>query len=81
MPPQSNLVGALLSLAAFAIYASNDVIVKYLGASYSPFQTIFFSVLFGFPLVLLMLMGDRHDGNLCRNLCRATRFRPLSGPC
>ena len=64
MPPQSNLVGALLSLAAFAIYASNDVIVKYLGASYSPFQTIFFSVLFGFPLVLLMLIGDRQDGNL-----------------
>lgn len=64
MPPQSNLVGALLSLAAFAIYASNDVIVKYLGASYSPFQTIFFSVLFGFPLVLMMLIGDRQDGNL-----------------
>ena len=64
MPPQSNLVGALLSLAAFAIYASNVVIVHYLGASYSPFQTIFFSVLFGFPLVLLMLIGDRQDGNL-----------------
>jgi S-adenosylmethionine uptake transporter len=64
MPPQSNLTGALLSLAAFAVYASNDVIVKFLGASYSPFQTIFFSVLFGFPLVLLMLIGDAADGNL-----------------
>lgn len=64
MPRQSNLIGALLSLAAFAAYASNDVIVKFLGGSYSPFQTIFFSVLFGFPLVLLMLIGDRSDGNL-----------------
>ncbi len=64
MPPQSTLTGALLSLAAFAVYASNDVIVKFLGGSYSPFQTIFFSVLFGFPLVLLMLIGDRSDGTL-----------------
>lgn len=64
MPLQSNLAGALLSLAAFAVYASNDVIVKVMGASYSPFQTIFFSVLFSFPLVLLMLIGDRSDGNL-----------------
>jgi S-adenosylmethionine uptake transporter len=64
MPQQSNLFGALLSLAAFAIYASNDVIVKFLGASYSPFQTIFFSVLFSFPLVLLILITDRNDGNL-----------------
>lgn len=64
MPAQSNLIGALLSLAAFAVYASNDVIVKYLGISYNPFQTIFFSVLFSFPLVLLMLIGDRSEGNL-----------------
>jgi S-adenosylmethionine uptake transporter len=64
MHPQSNLIGALLSLSAFGIYATNDVIVKFLGASYSPFQTIFFSVLFGFPLVLLMLIGDKSDGNL-----------------
>ena len=62
--PQSNLRGALLSLAAFAIYASNDVIVKFLGASYSPFQTIFFSVLMGFPLVTVLMMSDRSDGNL-----------------
>ena len=62
--PQSNLRGALLSLAAFGVYASNDVIVKFLGASYSPFQTIFFSVLMGFPLVTVLMMTDRSDGNL-----------------
>ena len=65
---QSNLRGALLSLAAFGLYASNDVIVKFLGASYSPFQTIFFSVLMGFPLVTVLMMADRSDGNLIPRL-------------
>ena len=61
---QSNLRGALLSLAAFGVYATHDVLVKYLGGSYSPFQLIFFSGLLGFPLVTIMLMSDRTDGNL-----------------
>ncbi|MDB5664490.1 DMT family transporter [Cypionkella sp.] len=60
----SNLRGALLALAAFGIYATHDVLVKYLGASYSSFQLIFFSGLLGFPLVTIMLMSDRTDGNL-----------------
>lgn len=60
----SNLRGALLSLAAFGIYATHDVVVKFLGESYSAFQTIFFSGLMGFPLVTMMLMSDRTDGNL-----------------
>jgi S-adenosylmethionine uptake transporter len=62
----SNLSGALLSLAAFGLYASNDVIVKYLGsnAAYHPFQTIFFSGLMAFPLMTLVLMSDKSDGNL-----------------
>ncbi len=61
---QSNLRGALLSLMAFGIYSTHDVLVKYLGASYSPFQLIFFSGLLGFPLVTILLMSDRTDGNL-----------------
>jgi S-adenosylmethionine uptake transporter len=60
----SNLRGALLSLAAFGVYATHDVLVKYLGGVYSPFQLIFFSGLLGFPLVTIMLMSDRTDGNL-----------------
>ena len=61
-----NLRGALLALAAFAIYATNDVIVKYLGsvAQYHPFQTIFFSGLMAFPLMTILMMSDRSDGNL-----------------
>jgi S-adenosylmethionine uptake transporter len=61
---QSNLRGAMLSLLAFGIYATHDVLVKFLGGSYSPFQLIFFSGLLGFPLVTILLMSDRTDGNL-----------------
>lgn len=61
----NNVKGAVLALLSFAIFATHDVVVKFLGeAQYSPIQIIFFSVLFGFPLVTLMLMRDRTDGNL-----------------
>ena len=59
-----NIRGAGLALAAFALFSSHDVVVKYLGGHYSPVQIVFFSVLLGFPLVSLMLMRDRTDGNL-----------------
>jgi drug/metabolite transporter (DMT)-like permease len=54
----SNTKGALLGLTGFAVFATHDVIVKYLGADYSPFQIVFFSVMFGFPLISLMLVRD-----------------------
>ncbi|WP_425040306.1 DMT family transporter [Primorskyibacter sp. S187A] len=54
----------LCALGAFAIFSLHDVIVKVLGASYSPFQIVFFSVLFGFPLVTLMLLRDTSAANL-----------------
>ncbi|WP_374645129.1 DMT family transporter [Tabrizicola sp.] len=60
----SNLRGALLSLAAFGAYATHDVVVKLLGESYTSFQIMFFSGLMGFPLVTMMLMGDRRGGTL-----------------
>ena len=59
-----NTKGVLLGLAAFGIFATHDVIIKYLGATYSPFQMVFFSVLFGFPLVSFMLVGDSKSENL-----------------
>jgi len=55
---KSNLRGALLALTAFGLYATHDVFVKSLGATYSSFQIVFFSVLLSFPLVTLMLMRD-----------------------
>jgi S-adenosylmethionine uptake transporter len=59
-----NLKGALLALLAFAIYATHDVVIKFLGSDYTSFQIIFFSGLLGFPLITIMLMSDRADGNL-----------------
>ncbi len=61
---KSNLRGALLSLAAFGFYATHDVVVKLLGETYTSFQIMFFSGLMGFPLVMMLLMGDRRDGTL-----------------
>jgi S-adenosylmethionine uptake transporter len=63
-PAHSNLRGAAFALIAFGIYSTHDVVVKFLGAAYSPFQIIFFSTLFGFPIVTIMLMRDPVDGNL-----------------
>ena len=59
-----NVRGALFALAAFAVFASHDAIIKALGGALSPVQILFFATLFGFPLVGLMLMRDRTDGTL-----------------
>jgi S-adenosylmethionine uptake transporter len=64
MAASTNLRGALFALTSFGIYSTHDVIVKFLGGSFSPFQLVFFSTLFGFPIVTVMLMRDRADGNL-----------------
>ena len=60
----SNTKGALIALLAFAIFSTHDIIVKFLGASYSPIQIVFFSVLFGFPWMTLMLIRDTSSGSL-----------------
>ena len=59
-----NLSGPLFALFAFGIFATHDVVVKYLGATYSPFQIIFFTTLFSFPLVTFMMMRDVTEGHL-----------------
>ncbi len=59
-----NAKGALLALLAFGIFSAHDVIVKVLGVSYSAFQIVFFSTLLSFPLVTLMLIGDKRPGTL-----------------
>lgn len=61
---KSNTKGALLALLAFGIFATHDVLVKFLGEEYSAFQIVFFSGLIGFPIVTMMMMGDKSDGNL-----------------
>lgn len=64
MTGNSNLRGAGMALLAFATYAGSDAVVKWLGGHYSPFQLIFFSQLLAFPLVTLLMIRDRTDGNL-----------------
>ncbi|MGH1370003.1 MAG: DMT family transporter [Maritimibacter sp.] len=59
-----SLTGPFYALLAFAIFASHDVVIKVLGAHYSPFQIIFFATLFSFPLVTFMLMRDATQGHL-----------------
>lgn len=59
-----NLRGALLALAAMGIFATHDVVVKYLGASFSAVQIVFFSALLSFPLVTVFILQDRSGGSL-----------------
>jgi drug/metabolite transporter (DMT)-like permease len=56
--------GVLMALAGFGLYATHDAIIKQLGGSYSPFQIVFFSVLFGFPMVTFLMMRDAQPGHL-----------------
>ena len=74
----SNTKGALLGLLAFAVFSTHDVIVKVLGADYSPVQIVFFSVLFGFPWVTLMLIRDASSGNLRPRHPWWTGFRTIA---
>ncbi|WP_028878270.1 DMT family transporter [Terasakiella pusilla] len=60
----NNKKGILLGLLAYAIYASHDALVKDLGGAYSPFQILFFSMLFGFPMVALQLIRDTKAATL-----------------
>ena len=60
----NNTSAALYALLGFAIFSTHDAIVKVLGVSYQPFQILFFSGLFGFPMVMMMLMRDQTEANL-----------------
>ena len=77
-PRSTTLQGMLLGLLAFAVYATHDAAIKQLGASYSPFQIVFFVVLFSFPVVTLMLVTDPTEANLCAyGSCRGGRAMRL----
>lgn len=64
MRSNQNMQGALLALAAMGIYATHDVVVKYLGSSFSAVQIVFFSALLSFPLVTIFILQDRAGGSL-----------------
>lgn len=75
---RTSLRGASLALAAFAIFATADTLVKHLGGFYAPFQIIFFSVLLSFPLVMLMLIRDPQKATLRPVHPWWTAFRTLA---
>lgn len=59
-----NPTGALLALLGMGLYATHDVVVKYLGGIYSPIQIVFFAALLSFPLVSFISLADRDGGSL-----------------
>ncbi|MDG2339581.1 MAG: DMT family transporter [Paracoccaceae bacterium] len=58
------LKGVGFAALGFALFSSHDVIIKALGASFSPIQIVFFSTLLGFPVATLLLMQDATKGTL-----------------
>jgi S-adenosylmethionine uptake transporter len=76
---QSNTAGVAFALISFAVFASHDAVIKFLGDSYMPFQILFFSVLFSFPLVTLMLMRDREASTLRPVHPRLVAARTIAG--
>jgi len=56
--------GPGFALLGFFLFSTHDVIIKSLGASYSPIQIVFFSTILGFPLATFLLMRDATKSNL-----------------
>ena len=61
---KSSLRGVAFALVGFAVFSSHDVVIKFLGGNYAPFQILFFSVLLTFPFATLMLMQDKSPDHL-----------------
>lgn len=71
--------GALLALLAMGIFATHDVIIKTLGATYPSLQILFFASLMSFPLVSVVLMRDRTHGTLRPNRPGWVALRSVCG--
>lgn len=71
--------GALFGLASFASFSTHDLVVKWLGETYPPTQILFFSILFGFPLLALMLISQKDAGSLRPRRPGWTALRAVSG--
>ena len=62
---KSNAQGAVYALVGMAIFATHDVVVKYLGThGFSAMQIMFFAALLSFPIVTILLMGSRERETL-----------------
>lgn len=57
----NNLVGAVLALTAFGLYALYDITIKYLGGSYSPLQVLFVAIGMALPMILVQVYVTGHS--------------------
>ena len=76
---KSILKGVLFALLGYAVFSTHDVVIKFLGADYSPFQILFFSVLLSFPFATLMLMSDSEVDTLRPKNPGWVAFRTAAG--
>ncbi len=76
---KSILQGVLFALGGYAVFSTHDVVIKFLGEDYSPFQILFFSVLFSFPLATLLLMSDKEQDTLIPKNPGWVAIRTLAG--
>lgn len=53
-----------MALLGFALYATHDVLIRILGATYSVFQIMFYMGLLSFPLLVVILIRDPEPGTL-----------------
>ena len=72
------LRGVLFGLLGFALWSTHDLVVKSLGDTYSPVQIVFFSVLFGFPCVTILMMRDKSEQNLIPHYPGWTAIRTMA---
>lgn len=73
----SHMIGTLLGLVAFGLYAVSDTSLKWLGAGLHPFQILFFSCLFALPLVLGYAVASNPHQALLPRHPRITLWRAL----
>lgn len=59
----ASLKGLLTALVAFGFFSSHDAIIKSLGGTYSVFQIIFFSMLFAFVPISMIMLADKSVSN------------------
>lgn len=59
----ATLKGLAAALFAFALFSSHDAIIKALGGSYPVFQIIFFSMLFAFVPMSMLMLADKAAAN------------------
>lgn len=55
--------GLAAALIAFALFSTHDALIKSLGAGYPVFQIIFFSMLFAFVPMSMMMLADKAVDN------------------